>query len=72
MYCAFQCANPLMVKEMPLKDFTNYYLDNMNLKDLLEQLQALVHGIMGEDPEAPAEQSERNVAAEENENAVGN
>lgn len=51
IYCAFKCANPEVALTMPLKDFTEYYLDNMNLKNLLDQLQSLVRGIMGEDGE---------------------
>ena len=49
MYASFECANPAEVKFITRKNFEEYYLDNFNLKDLMNQLQGVVKGIMGED-----------------------
>jgi hypothetical protein len=49
MYAAFECANPKEALTLKRKDFENYYLDNYNLKDLMNQLQGVIKGIMGED-----------------------
>ena len=51
IYCSFKCANPEAALAMPQKEFTDYCLDNMNLKELLKQLETLVKGIMGEEEE---------------------
>lgn len=47
IYCAFKCANKDTV--ISSQSFLEYYLDNYNLKDLLEQLGHIIKGIMGED-----------------------
>ena len=47
IYCAFKCANKDTV--ISPQNFLEYYLDNYNLKDLLEQLGRIIKGIMGED-----------------------
>lgn len=49
MYASFECANPSEAFKIKRKDFENFYLDNYNLKDLMEQLQGVIKGIMGED-----------------------
>lgn len=49
VYAAFECANPQEVFTLKRKDFENYYLDNYNLKYLMDQLQSIIKGIMGED-----------------------
>ena len=49
MYASFECANPQEAFLIKRKDFENYYLDNYNLKNLMDQLQAVIKGIMGED-----------------------
>lgn len=49
MYASFECANPQEAFRIKRKDFENYYLDNYNLKDLMDQLQGVIKGIMGED-----------------------
>ena len=38
---------------MTREQFQNYLLDNMNLKDMLDVLQGIIHGIMGTDDETP-------------------
>lgn len=49
MYAAFECANPDEAKFISRNKFQEYYLDHYNLKDLMDQLQAVIKGIMGED-----------------------
>lgn len=49
MYCSFISANPTLSFEWTKQKFIDYYLDHMNLKDLLKQLEQLVRQIMGED-----------------------
>lgn len=44
LYCSFQCANPSVFSK---QEFTDYCLDNMNLKEMLDKLKELVEGIMG-------------------------
>lgn len=53
IYCAFTVANPEAAFKYTRKVFQDYYLDNFNLKDLLDQLQSIVKGIMGQDMDAP-------------------
>lgn len=55
LYAAFCCANPgvqdiktgKMRPQFTREEFQNYYLDNYNLKDLMDQLQEVIKGIMG-------------------------
>ena len=55
IYAAFCCANPSvqdiktgkMRPQFTREEFQNYYLDNYNLKDLMDQLQEVIKGIMG-------------------------
>lgn len=47
LYASFQCANPDAAKEITAQKFLDYYLDNYNLKVVMDQLQAVVKGIMG-------------------------
>ena len=54
LYASFQCANPEAAKEITSQKFLDYYLDNYNLKIVMDQLQAVVKGIMGtEDEDEP-------------------
>lgn len=53
IYCAFTVANPEAAFKYTRKVFQDYYLDNFNLKDLLDQLQSIIKGIMGQDTDAP-------------------
>ena len=70
MYASFECANPQEAIMIKRKDFENYYLDNYNLKDLMDQLQGVIKGIMGEDFfEEEEETSEGVTNSEENEDA---
>ena len=66
IYCAFACANKEEAKSITLQKFTEYYLDNMNLKDLLKQLEILVKGIMGENESSEIEVSQDSTGVEGN------
>ena len=60
VYASFKCANPEVAKDMTRGDFLNYCLDNLNLKELMNQLKEIVAGIMGEeveDTDAPKQMS---------------
>lgn len=58
LYAAFQCANPQVCAKITAQVFLDYYLDNYTLKAVMQQLQAVVKGIMGEMDEAEAENEE--------------
>lgn len=45
LFAAFQVANPEVL--MKQQTFLDFYLDNYNLKDLMEQVKAIIQGIMG-------------------------
>ena len=49
IYCAFKCANADSTVVIPKQSFIDYYLDNFTLREVLNQLQEIVKGIMGED-----------------------
>lgn len=51
IYCAFKCANADSTVAIPKQSFIDYYLDNFTLREVLNQLQEIVKGIMGEDLE---------------------
>ena len=61
LYASFQCANPEAAKEITSQKFLDYYLDNYNLKVVMDQLQAIVQGIMGtegeENSDAPTQEN---------------
>lgn len=66
LHCAFQVANPdvLMTKQT----FTDYYLDHMNLKQIMAQLKSVIQEITGfedESDQAPAAQSADKVTSVE-------
>lgn len=52
LYASFQCANPEACMEITSQKFLDYYLDNYNLKVVMDQLQAVVKGIMGTEGES--------------------
>lgn len=65
VYAAFSAANPGVMKADAFRDF---YLDNHNLKDLMEQMQAIIKGIVGDDAEeTKAEAADGEEVAEGNE-----
>lgn len=61
LYAAFKVANPEVAKTISEIDFLNYYLDNYTLKAVMDQLQAVVQGILGKtDGETPEGDKEGN------------
>ncbi len=54
IYCSFKCANTDSTVIIPKQNFIDYYLDNFTLREVLNQLQEIVKGIMGEDPSEEA------------------
>lgn len=51
LYCAFKVKNPDEAKFITRDKFLDAYLDNYNLKQVMEQLEAVVRGIMGTEVE---------------------
>lgn len=61
LFVAFKIANPEVSMTFNQNAFLNYYLDHFNLKQIMEQLQAVIKGITGdtEDDNTP-EQAQGN------------
>lgn len=49
LFVAFRIANPEVATTFNQQAFLNYYLENFNLKQMMNQLQAVIKGITGED-----------------------
>ena len=49
LYAAFECANPNEVGMIKRQDFLDAYLDTYNLKVMMDHIQTVIRGIMGED-----------------------
>ena len=49
LYAAFECANPEVKFTIKRQDFLEAYLDNYNLKIMMDHIQEVIKGIMGED-----------------------
>ena len=49
LYAAFECANPSEVFKIKRQDFLESYLDTYNLKVMMDHIQYVIKGIMGED-----------------------
>lgn len=47
LYVSFQCANPEAAFRIKQQDFLDFYLDNYNLKVVMEQLEQVIQGITG-------------------------
>lgn len=60
LYCAFKVANPDVL--MPKQRFLDYYLDNMNIKQIMEQLKVLIQSITGVNDEEIAEATSAQVS----------
>lgn len=56
LFAAFQVANPEV--KMTQQQFLDYYLDNFNLKVVMDQVKEVIQGIMGVDPDAPESATE--------------
>ena len=68
LFCAFQVGNPDV--QMLKQAFINYYLDNMNLKQMMDQLKAVIQEITGF--EEPAESTQSGAAKAEVTSSEGN
>lgn len=68
LFCAFQIGNPDV--QMLKQAFINYYLDNMNLKQIMDQLKAVIQEITGF--EEPAETTQTGDAKVEADSSEGN
>lgn len=68
LFCAFQIGNPDV--QMLKQTFINYYLDNMNLKQIMDQLKAVIQEITGF--EEPAEATQSDAAKTEATSSEGN
>lgn len=68
LFCAFQVGNPDV--QMLKQAFLNYYLDNMNLKQIMDQLKAVIQEITGF--EEPAESAQPDAAKTEAASSEGN
>lgn len=55
IYASFQCANKEVAEKLKFADFLEYYLDHYNLKEVMDQLQYIVKGILGESSESEEE-----------------
>jgi len=49
LYAAFECANPNEIGMIKRQTFLDSYLDNYNLKIMMDQIQDIIKGIMGEE-----------------------
>lgn len=49
LYIAFQIANPDAAKQYNQAQFLDYYLGHYTLKEVMNQLQAVIKGVLGED-----------------------
>lgn len=49
LYAAFECANPDQVGLIKRQAFLDSYLDNYNLKIMMNHIQGVIKGIMGDD-----------------------
>lgn len=68
LFCAFQVGNPDV--QMLKQSFINYYLDNMNLKQIMDQLKAVIQEITGF--EEPAETTQAGAAKTKAASSEGN
>lgn len=49
LYAAFACANRDEARTMTRQKFTDYYLDNVTLREIMQQLEVIVKTIVGDD-----------------------
>lgn len=49
VYAAFECANTDQAFKIKRQDFLEAYLDEYNIKLMMEQIKEIIRGIMGED-----------------------
>lgn len=58
LYCAFEVANPEATKEITSQKFLDWYLDNYNVSTIMDQLQDVIGGILGQDLKEAADRNE--------------
>lgn len=56
LYLAFKVANPEMAQTFTQQMFLNYYLEHYNLKEVMNQLQGVIKGVLGSDDEEEVKQ----------------
>lgn len=56
LYLAFKVANPEFAKEFTQSMFLNYYLEHYNLKEVMDQLQGVIKGVLGSNDEEEVKQ----------------
>ena len=49
LYVAFQIANPEAARSITQSQFLDYYLGHYTLKEVMNQLQEVIKGVLGED-----------------------
>lgn len=57
LYISFSIANPDIAKTLTQNQFFQYYLEHFNLKEVMEQLKGVIHGVLGEIEEPEAEKA---------------
>lgn len=55
LYAAFEVANPDQAKFITSQKFLDWYLDNYDVKTIMDQLQDVIGGILGQDLKAETE-----------------
>ena len=55
VFASFATANPEVAATFSLIPFRDYFLDNFNIKELMEILGSIINGIMGKDDEDEVE-----------------
>ena len=68
VFASFATANPEVAATFSLIPFRDYFLDNFNIKELMEILGSIINGIMGKDDEeedSPATSSDDTASASE-------
>lgn len=69
LYAAFECANPEEIGRIKRQDFLDAYLDKYNLKIMMDHIQGVIKGIMGEDFFEEKESTEIGATSTEGEEA---
>lgn len=55
VFASFATANPEVAATFSMIPFRDYFLDNFNIKELMEILGSIINGIMGKDDEDEVE-----------------
>lgn len=57
LYASFEVANPDKTTEVTRQKFLDWYLDNSNVNEIMDQLKQVIGGILGKDISDDAEES---------------